>query len=88
LIRTVGGIELVHILRRSDHPAERSQAGHAQRHGNLHHQPTEEGISLPEWQTAIEALMLCSRSRDGHTMLGRIGVMKALHRLLASHSTI
>ena len=33
---------------------------------------------LPEWQTAIEALMLCSRG--GHTMLARIGVMKALNR--------
>ena len=31
---------------------------------------------LPEWQTAIEALMLCSRGGD--TMLARIGVMKAL----------
>jgi len=33
---------------------------------------------LPEWQTAIEALMLCSRG--GQTMLARIGVMKALNR--------
>ena len=33
---------------------------------------------LPEWQTAIEVLMLCSRS--GPTMLARIGVMKALNR--------
>ena len=33
--------------------------------------------ALPEWQTAIEALMLCSR---GDTMLARIGVMKALNR--------
>ena len=33
---------------------------------------------LPEWQTAIEALMLCSRGGD--TMLARIGVMKALNR--------
>jgi hypothetical protein len=33
---------------------------------------------LPEWQTAIEALMLCSRGGD--TMMARIGVMKALHR--------
>ena len=33
---------------------------------------------LPEWQTAIEALMLCSRG--GHTMMARIGVMKALNR--------
>jgi hypothetical protein len=33
---------------------------------------------LPEWQAAIEALMLVSRS--GPTMLARIGVMKALNR--------
>jgi len=33
---------------------------------------------LPEWQAAIEALMLCSRGGD--TMLARIGVMKALNR--------
>ena len=33
---------------------------------------------LPEWQTAIEVLLLCSRS--GPTMLARIGVMKALNR--------
>ena len=33
---------------------------------------------LPEWQTAIEALMLCSRGGDA--MLARIGVMKALNR--------
>jgi hypothetical protein len=34
--------------------------------------------ALPEWQTAIEVLMLCSRGGD--PMLARIGVMKALHR--------
>ncbi|WP_334445362.1 hypothetical protein [Bradyrhizobium sp. AZCC 1610] len=33
---------------------------------------------LPEWQTAIEVLMLVSRG--GPTMLARIGVMKALNR--------
>ena len=33
---------------------------------------------LPEWQAAIEALMLVSRG--GPTMLARIGVMKALNR--------
>jgi hypothetical protein len=33
---------------------------------------------LPEWQTAIEALMLCSLGGD--PMLARIGVMKALNR--------
>jgi hypothetical protein len=33
---------------------------------------------LPEWQTAIGALMLCSRGGD--PMLARIGVMRALNR--------
>jgi hypothetical protein len=33
---------------------------------------------LPEWQAAIEALMLCSRGGDA--MLARIGVVKALNR--------
>lgn len=33
---------------------------------------------LPEWQAAIEALMLCSRG--GHAMMARIGVMQALNR--------
>lgn len=36
---------------------------------------------LPEWQAAIEALMLCSRG--GHAMLARIGVMRALTRDVA-----
>jgi hypothetical protein len=33
---------------------------------------------LPEWQTAIEVLMLVARS--GPTMMARIGVLKALNR--------
>ena len=33
---------------------------------------------LPEWQTAIEVLLFCSRG--GPTMMARIGVMKALNR--------
>ncbi len=33
---------------------------------------------LPEWQTAIEVLMLVARR--GPTMMTRIGVMKALNR--------
>jgi hypothetical protein len=33
---------------------------------------------LPEWQTAIEVLMLCSRG--GPMTMARIGVMKALNR--------
>ncbi len=34
--------------------------------------------AAPEWQAAIEALMLCSRI--GPTMMARIGVMRALNR--------
>jgi hypothetical protein len=34
---------------------------------------------LPEWQAAIEALMLVVR-QDGPTMFARIGVMQALNR--------
>ena len=34
---------------------------------------------LPEWLTAIEALMLVAE-RDGPTILARIGVMRALNR--------
>ena len=33
---------------------------------------------LPEWQTAIEVLLLCIPG--GPTMMARIGVMKALNR--------
>jgi hypothetical protein len=39
--------------------------------------PDEES-HLPEWQAAIEALMLVARS--GPTMMARIGVMRALNR--------
>jgi hypothetical protein len=35
--------------------------------------------ALPEWQAAIEALMLVVE-RDGPTMLARIGFMRALNR--------
>jgi hypothetical protein len=34
--------------------------------------------ALPEWQTAIEMLILCSRGGD--PMIAKIGFMKALHR--------
>jgi hypothetical protein len=33
---------------------------------------------LPEWQAAIEVLLLVSRG--GPTMMARIGVLQALHR--------
>jgi hypothetical protein len=35
---------------------------------------------IEEWQTAVEALILVAESKDGPTMLARIGVMKALNR--------
>ena len=38
----------------------------------------EEETDLPDWQVAIEALMLVSRG--GPAMLARIAVMKALNR--------
>jgi hypothetical protein len=34
--------------------------------------------SLPEWQAAVEALLLCSRGGD--PLMAKIGFMKALHR--------
>ena len=40
--------------------------------------PPKKESDLPEWQTAIEVLLLCSRG--GPTMMARIGVMKALNR--------
>jgi hypothetical protein len=33
---------------------------------------------VEEWQTAMQVLMMCSR--NGDTMLARIGVMRALNR--------
>jgi hypothetical protein len=42
------------------------------------HLPKKES-DLPEWQAAIEALMLVVR-QDGPTMFARIGVMRALNR--------
>jgi hypothetical protein len=35
--------------------------------------------SAPEWQDAMEALILVA-TRGGPTMLARIGIMRALHR--------
>jgi hypothetical protein len=35
--------------------------------------------AAPEWQDAMQALMLVA-TRGGPTMLARIGVMRALHR--------
>jgi hypothetical protein len=35
--------------------------------------------ALPEWQAAVQALMLVVR-QDGPTMFARIGVMRALNR--------
>jgi hypothetical protein len=38
----------------------------------------KEQSNLAQWQVAIEALILCSRS--GPTMIARIGLMRALNR--------
>jgi hypothetical protein len=45
---------------------------------DLHHRTAKKESALPEWQTAIEVLMLCSRGGD--PMMAKIGFMKALHR--------
>jgi hypothetical protein len=64
---------------RADNAARRSVARHAPRRGELHHCASKKEAALPEWQAAIEALMLVVE-RDGPTMLARIGVMRALNR--------
>jgi hypothetical protein len=52
--------------------------------------PTSSGCpkneaALPEWQAAIEALMLVVE-RDGPAMFARVGVMLALNRGLMGYS--
>jgi hypothetical protein len=76
--RTVGGIDLVKALLRPDRTAERQEARHAQDAATYITSLPKKQSDLPEWQAAIESLMLCSRGGD--PMLARIGVMKALHR--------
>ena len=39
----------------------------------------DDEAALPEWQAAIEALMLVA-DRGGPTMFARIGIMRALNR--------
>jgi hypothetical protein len=65
-------------VRRSDIDARRAKARHAARRSNIHHRTAERGSRRPEWQAAIEAVMLVSRG--GPTMTARIGVMRALNR--------
>jgi hypothetical protein len=76
--RTVGGIDLVKALLRPDRTAERQEARHAQDAATYITSLPKKQSDLPEWQAAIESLMLCSRGGD--PMLARIGVMEALHR--------
>ncbi|KRR06993.1 hypothetical protein CP49_01500 [Bradyrhizobium valentinum] len=57
------GRSLVTLRDAADHITKLSRAEH----------------SAPEWQAAIEALILVAEN-DGPTMLARIGVMRALNR--------
>jgi hypothetical protein len=41
--------------------------------------------SAPEWQTAMEALILIAEN-GGPTMLARVGVMRALNRAMSTSS--
>jgi hypothetical protein len=47
----------------------------------VHHQATQGGTRCPEWQAAMEALLLVAEL-GGPTMFARIGVMRALNRHL------
>jgi hypothetical protein len=47
--------------------------------GNYITKPPKAEHSAPEWQTAMQALILVAES-GGPTMLARIGVMRALNR--------
>ena len=65
-------------VRGPDIVAQRQEADHPARRRRLHHQPAEKGVRPAGMASAIEALMLVSRS--GSTMLVQIAVMKALNR--------
>jgi hypothetical protein len=45
----------------------------------INHRAPDEEAALPEWQAAIEPLMLVA-DLGGPTILARIGVMRALNR--------
>jgi hypothetical protein len=70
---------MVTRIRRSDRPPRRRKAAHASRRGDIRYWPSKKEAALPEWQAAIEALMLVA-DRGGPTMFARIGVMRALNR--------
>jgi len=65
-------------VRGPDIVTQRQEADHPARRRRLHHQPAEKGGRPAGMASAIEALMLVSRS--GSTMLAQIAVMKALNR--------
>jgi hypothetical protein len=66
------------LVRRADHAAGRSAPGRSPRRGELHSQPTEEEVALPEWQAAIEVMLVVEL--NGLTMFARIGMIRALNR--------
>jgi hypothetical protein len=70
---------MVTRIRRSDRPPRGRKAAHAARRGGIRYWPSKKEAALPEWQAAIEALMLVAE-RGGPTKFARIGVMRALNR--------
>jgi hypothetical protein len=64
---------------RSNHSAGPEAAGHAPRRRAIHHPIAEGRRELPEWETAIEWLMLVGE-HGGDPMVPRIAMMKALGR--------
>jgi len=66
---------------RGANPAPKeASATHPQRRWHLHHKASEgRAHGSPEWQAAMEALILVA-TLGGPTMFARIGVMRALNR--------
>jgi hypothetical protein len=70
---------MVTRIRRSDRPSRGRKAAHTARRGDIRYCLPKKEAALPEWQAAIEALILVA-DRGGPTMFARIGVMRALNR--------
>jgi hypothetical protein len=66
-------------VRRADPSARRSQARHAEGCRQLHHEASKPEHEAPEWQAAMEALILVA-THGGPTMFARIGVTQAVNR--------
>src|ERR1700754_2478937 len=70
---------MVTRIRRSDRPPEREKLRTLRDAATYVTGLPKKEAALPEWQAAIEALILVA-DRGGPTMFARIGVMRALNR--------